>query len=211
MIKGLIIDMDGTILDSHEVHLEAWKQLLKKYKVEINEAAILSLFGKTTEAIAENLFPETFNPVRIGLEKDDHFLTLIPKISLFSGVSELISRLKSLNYKICIASSNPIATITTISANFKLNVDAYVGVDEIARGKPFPDMILTAASRLSLRTSECLVVGDSPYDIKAAKAANCKVIAVLTGDHSFERLNREKPDFVLNSILEIESILELLT
>ena len=211
MIKGLILDMDGTLLDSHDFHLKAWKLLLKKYNIEKTDSEILSHFGKTTEDIAKNLFPIEHDPVKIGAEKDNFFLTLVSDICLFSGVSELIHRLKQQNFKICVASSNPFITVKTICSNCKLEIDACVGVDEIEHGKPAPDMIIAAASRLGLLPSESLVVGDSPYDIRAAKAANCKVIAVLTGGHSIEGLKKEKPDFILQSITEIEDILEKLT
>ena len=211
MIKGLILDMDGTILDSHDFHLEAWKLLLKKYNINKSESEILSLFGKTTEAIATNLFPSEFDPVKVGEEKDNFFLTLVSDICPFSGVDDLISRLKQKNYKICVASSNPLITVQTICTKCELDIDACVGVDEIEHGKPAPDMILAAASRLKLLPSECLVVGDSPYDIQAAKAANCKVVAVLTGGHSLESLKREGPDFILQTITELETILEKFT
>lgn len=211
MLKGLILDMDGTLLDSHDFHLEAWKLLLKKYNIKKTDSDILSQFGKTTEDIARNLFPAGHDPVQIGAEKDDFFLTLVSDICLFSGVSEVISRLKRQNYKICVASSNPFITVHTICTNCDLEIDACIGVDEIEHGKPAPDMILAAASRLGLAPSECLVVGDSPYDIRAAKAAKCRIIAVLTGGHSLESLQKEGPDFILQSITEIEDILEKLT
>ena len=203
--------MDGTLLDSHDFHLEAWKLLLKKYHIKKTDVEILSHFGKTTEDIAKSLFPAEHDPVKIGAEKDDFFLTLVSNICLFSGVSKLISHLKQQNYKICVASSNPFITVHTICSNCGLDIDACVGVDEIENGKPAPDMILAAASRLGLAPSECLVVGDSPYDIRAARAANCKVIAVLTGGHSLESLQKEEPDHIMQSITEIEDILEKFT
>ena len=203
--------MDGTLLDSHDFHLEAWKLLLKKNNIKKTDSEILSHFGKTTEDIARNLFPAEHDPVKIGAEKDEFFLTLVSNICLFLGVSESIARLKQQNYKICVASSNPFITVQTICTNCDLDIDACVGVDEIERGKPAPDMILAAASRLGLPTPECLVVGDSPYDIRAAKAANCRVAAVLTGGHSLESLQKEGPDFILQSITEIEDILKKLT
>ena len=203
--------MDGTLLDSHDFHVKAWQLLLNKYNIEKTKSEITHHFGKTTEAIAKNLFPKEYDPVKIGAEKDDLFMTLVSDIRLFPGVFELVSRLKEQKYLICVASSNPTITIQTICTNCNLDIDACIGVDEIEHGKPAPDMIIAAASRLGLPTSECLAVGDSPYDIRAAKAANCRIVAVLTGGHSLESLKKEKPDFILQSITEIEDILENFT
>jgi HAD superfamily hydrolase (TIGR01509 family) len=207
VIKGLILDMDGTTLNSFPLHLEAWKLLLKKYKILKEESEILSHFGKTTETIAKELFPEEYDPERMAAEKDDIFFTLIPKLRPFKGVSELLIRLKQQKYLTCLASSNPSKTIKAIISHLGLKIDTCVGIDDIQRGKPAPDMILIAADRLHLPISECLVVGDSPYDIQAAKAAKCKVVAVLTGTHNYETLQKEKPDFILSSIVQIEDIL----
>ncbi|MHA1265149.1 MAG: HAD family hydrolase [Candidatus Helarchaeota archaeon] len=207
MIQGLILDMDGTLLDSHKIHLNAWKLLLRKYTIDKSDSEILAHFGKTTEDIAKELFPSNFNPAEIGAEKDAIFLSLITDLEPFLGVPELLLHLKKKNFKICIASSNPLATIRAICEKCRLVVDAYVGIDEIENGRPAPDMILTAASRLHLHPSACIVVGDSPYDIRAAKAANCRVIAVLTGDHPVESLEKENPDYIISSITEIEALL----
>ncbi|MFX1295351.1 MAG: HAD family hydrolase [Promethearchaeota archaeon] len=207
-MNGLILDMDGTIIDSKRSHLEAWKLLLKKYNILRTDFEIISHFGKTTEEIAKGLFPTSFDPVKTGAEKDEIFLTLISNIYSFSGVSELFVRLKYKKYLICIASSNPIKTIQAICRNCNLEVNAIVGMEDVQHGKPAPDMIIKAASKLGLSISDCLVVGDSPYDIQAAKAANCKVIAVLTGSHSLESLKNENPDFIIPAITKIEDILK---
>ena len=107
MIKGLILDMDGTILDSKRFHIDAWKLLLKNHNINKTESEIVSQFGKTTEEIARTLFPPNYDPVEVGAEKDEIFLTLISNICPFSGVTELLTRLKLQNYHLCIASSNP--------------------------------------------------------------------------------------------------------
>lgn len=211
MIKGLILDMDGTLLDSRQMHLEAWKTLLNRYQIERNESEILTHFGKTTEEIAKNLFPSKYDFRKMGAEKDEIFITLIPEIDVFHGVPELLNKLKQQKFRICIASSNPKKTIQTIISNFKLKVDAFVSIEDISNGKPAPDMIIAAASKLNLSIADCIAVGDTPYDIQAAKAAKCKVIAVLTGGYSPQILKKYYPDFILPSIIEIPKILKTLS
>ncbi len=211
MIKGLILDMDGTLLDSKEFHIEAWELLVEKYNIPISKSEILSQFGKTTEEIAKNLFPSSFDSEKIGIEKDEIFYSLISNIYPFQGVPELISRLKKKGYKICIASSNPTKTIQAICSSCALEVDDYVGMEDVQHGKPAPDMIITAASRLGLSPSECLVVGDTIFDIEAARAAHCKVVAVASGSQSFEDLKAAQPDHILSAITEIEPLLQILS
>jgi len=208
MIRGLILDMDGTLLDSKQFHLKAWRLLLKKYNLQKSDAEILSHFGKTTEEIAKNIFPPHFDPKKLEIEKDNIFFSLISEISPFQGVPELLSRLKQKNYRICIASSNPKKTIQAICVNCNFEIDVVIGVEDVLHGKPAPDMILAAASQLNIPISECLAVGDTIYDIQAAKAAHCKVAAVLTGSQPLEILKLENPDFILPSILHLEMLLE---
>lgn len=211
MIKGLILDMDGTLLDSRQMHLKAWKTLLNRYQIKKSESDILAHFGKTTEEIAKNLFPLEYDIRKIGAEKDKIFITLIPQIDIFHGVPELLNKLNQQKYLICIASSNPKKTIQTIISNFKLKVDAFVSIEDILHGKPAPDMIIVAASKLGLSIADCIAVGDSPYDIQAAKVAKCRVIAVLTGGYTSQILKKYNPDFILPSIIEIQKLLKTLS
>ena len=208
LIKGLILDMDGTILDSKQFHIQAWMILLQKYNINLTESDVTAQFGKTTEEIAKNLFPSYLDPIRVGNEKDDIFLTLIPNICPFSGVENLLTRLKQKGYSICIASSNPTKTIQAICEQCNLVVDHCIGMEDVEHGKPAPDMILTAASRLGLPISDCIMVGDTTFDIQAAKAANCLSVGVLTGSQSLEVLRIANPDYILSSITEVESLLE---
>lgn len=211
MIKGLILDMDGTLLDSRQMHLKAWEILLQKYRVKKTESDILTHFGKTTEEIAKNIFPATFDFRKMGAEKDEIFITLIPNVDVFQGVPQLLNKLRQKNYRLCLASSNPRKTIQTIISHFKLHVDNLVSIEDIIHGKPAPDMILAAASKLNLPITECITVGDTPYDIQAAKAAKCKVIAVLTGGYSEQTLKEFNPDYILPSIIKIEALLRTLS
>ncbi|MDD1778772.1 MAG: HAD family phosphatase [Candidatus Helarchaeota archaeon] len=211
MIKGLILDMDGTLLDSRQMHLKAWKILLRKYKVEKTESDILAHFGKTTEEIARNIFPVEFDFRKIGAEKDEIFITLIPNVDVFQGVPQLLNKLRQKRYRLCLASSNPRKTIQTIISHFNLSVDKLVSIEDIIHGKPAPDMILAAASKLNLSIAECLAVGDTPYDIQAAKAAKCKVVAVSTGGYSIQTLQEFNPDYILPSIIKIEAVLGTLS
>ncbi|MHA1129343.1 MAG: HAD family hydrolase [Candidatus Helarchaeota archaeon] len=211
MIRGLILDMDGTLLDSKRYHIQAWKILIQRYNIQKSDFEIVSQFGKTTEEIAKSLFPPNFDPKQIGAEKDEIFFSLISDVCPFEGVPELISRLKRSNFKICVASSNPVKTIQTICSYCNLDVDDCVGMENVKHGKPAPDMIITAAARLGLPLSECLVIGDTTFDIEAAKAVNCKVVAVTSGSQSAEILENAKPDYILSSITEIEPLLQNLS
>jgi HAD superfamily hydrolase (TIGR01509 family) len=211
VIKGLILDMDGTLLDSRQMHLKAWKILLRKYRVERTESDILAHFGKTTEEIARNVFPAEYDFRKMGAEKDEIFITLIPDVDIFQGVPQLLKNFRQKGYRLCLASSNPRKTIQTIISHFNLPVDNLVSIEDIIHGKPAPDMIIAAASKLNLSIAECIAVGDTPYDIQAAKAVNCKIVAVLTGGYSEQTLKEFNPDYILPSIIKIEALLRTLS
>jgi phosphoglycolate phosphatase-like HAD superfamily hydrolase len=75
-----------------------------------------------------------------------------------------------------------------------------------AKPKPAPDALIKCLNSMNIIKDECVIVGDSPNDIKAGKSAGISTIAVLTGLYTFEELSKEKPDFIMQSIISIKDM-----
>ncbi len=100
------------------------------------------------------------------------------------------------------ASSNYNRVIDAIIAHFGWSQIAmnYIGMDDVLNGKPDPEMLLKAAAKISVDPSECVMIGDSLYDIEAGKRAGMKTIGVCTGGNTPESFSSLNPDLILDQI-----------
>ncbi len=182
---GVILDMDGTILDSYEAHYQAWNRILGEHGLHHTRGEIVAQFGKTTTTIAAILFKSDDKEfvARVTKRKAEYFIEQIPRMALFPGTRDFLTVLKARGKRTCIASSSSNAAIAKVIDGLGLSglIDAFVGLDDIKNGKPDPEMILKSCDRLGLAPADCIVVGDTEYDVKAGNAAGCFTIAVLTG------------------------------
>jgi beta-phosphoglucomutase-like phosphatase (HAD superfamily) len=190
--KGFVFDMDGTILDSQEAHYRSWDRATRESGFPHTRADIFTEFGKTTEAITIALCPgaDAREIARIARLKESYFLEDIPALALFDGIPALFASINQLGKYICIASSNDNRTIESIMRHVKLDriVYGFTGLDDVTRGKPDPEMIVKSATKIGLVPKDCIVVGDTAYDILAGNAAGSFTIGVLTGTFTRDRL-----------------------
>jgi len=209
--RGFIFDMDGTILDSHEAHYHAWDRVTRDYGFRYEKEEIVAQFGKTTAAIAAILC-ETSDPAtiqEISNAKEGYFIDEIPSIQLFEGVVDVFAALKRLEKRICIASSNNNLAIEKIIEQFQMEqlVDGFIGLDDITRGKPDPEMIVKSAAKLDLDPGDCIVIGDTIYDMQAAVTAGVRhAIGVLTGTTMADSLKAAGASAVLQSVQQFLAI-----
>lgn len=207
-VKGYIFDIDGTIMDSHEGHYHAWDQTTRAHGATFTKEQIVKHFGKTTAQIAIELLKLTDPAIieSVSREKALYFLEEIPHLKLFDGVIEVFNKVKKAGASLCLASSNERNVIEKILDDFKLAplVDAFVSLDDITKGKPDPEMILKSAQKLHLKPIECVMIGDTIYDIQAGQRAGCKAtVAVLTGIFTREQLEPQKPTLILPHVKDL--------
>src|SRR5271157_20246 len=200
---GFIIDLDGTILDSFDAHVKAWERVLEEYGVSRTRAEIIAPFGKPTPVIASILLGIDDHDQELISDitrlKAQYFIEQIPAIDLFPGTRAVLDKLHSRHKKLCIASSSPNITIEAVIATLDLGslIDAFVGLSDVANSKPDPEMILKSVAKLGLDPADCIVVGDTIYDIKAGNAAGCFTIGVLTGNSSQDLMKQADAGIVL--------------
>ena len=207
--KAVVLDMDGTLVDSSEAHLEAWIKAAETLGVEVSEAKIRSEFGKSSLDMAKAFLPRdrVFDAARFARLKDEVFMRrCLSLVKPITGVSEALRGFKAMGLKMAVASSNPRVLVAEVLSRVRLigYIDILVGSEDVERGKPHPDMVEEAVRRLGVRPCETLYVGDTVYDVEAGKAAGVFTVAVLTGAASRGELEAAHPDMVvenLNSLL----------
>jgi pyrophosphatase PpaX len=150
----------------------------------------------------KNVFPPH---VYADYEKvmNDHVYLLKP----FEGSDRTIQTLKKLGYKICSFTAFPKSVVDVMFKTFGWDMP-FLSSDDVEEARPSPMGILKSADMLGSKPSECVAVGDTIGDILSAKAAGTHVIAVATGLFSYDALQKESPDVVINTIEEVLQILK---
>lgn len=185
MIKGALFDMDGLLFDTEALALQGWLSAAKKYNYPITVETVNYIRG-TNVAYSRDYFQKQFgDAVDYELarkERTDYVNRSIEEngVPLKEGVMELLTYLKEEKIKCAVATSTHenLAQKYLMKAGIYDYFDAWVYGDGIKKGKPDPEIFITAAKSLGLPCEECVVFEDSPHGIKAAHSAGCKVIAV---------------------------------
>lgn len=209
MIKAVLFDHDGVIADLEPLHAKADNLVLARYGAHVPEEKMTELIGVSTLKSWE-IFKELFKIPEaaewLAKEKTDTVLKLIEKdgIAPSEGLMPLLKLLKEKGYRLAIASGQYRQVIDAVATKLKIRryFDTMVSCNDVARGKPDPEIFILAAKRLGLHPAECLVIEDSGPGIAAAKAAGMKCIALRTAATASHDLSMA--DKVVSSLAEVQ-------
>ncbi len=193
--KGVIFDMDGTLLESTQADYRAWEKVFNDYQQELPYEKYVPLLGvKSADVIKYQLgFIDEQDVKRILKEKFDYFVEYIIENPI-KPVLAAEAFLKSLSHypvKVALATSSRKEKMQMVlkQLNFLQYFEVIVTGDEVANSKPSPDIFLLAAKRLGLEPQDCMVVEDGPVGVAAAKSAGMKCLAI-TETHAAEKLSQ---------------------
>jgi len=189
MKKAVIFDIDGTLLDSVDLHASAWQEALSHFGYEVSFRAVRDQIGKG----GDQLLPVFLSPEEMakhGKELEQYRSSLfktkfLPRVRPFPKVRELLLRVKSRGQSIALASSAKEDELEAYKkiANITDLVDKGTSSADAEKSQPHPDIFEAALDKLDhgIRPMDAVVVGDSPYDAQGARRAGIPVIGVLCG------------------------------
>lgn len=198
MIRALVFDMDGTLVDSEQLHYDAWKEVLFKNGVtSFPYNSFVRYVGSSNEQLAEDFIQSDalhHTVPELVQQKQEIYLKMIPDIRMLPGARELINRYHR-RYTLAIASSSHRIELHRILETLELTeyFDHIVGGDMVSRKKPAPDIYLLVQNLLGLSGRECVAFEDSEPGIHAAKEAGMYSVAIpnsLSTQHNFDRADR---------------------
>lgn len=210
MIKAVIFDMDGLIIDSESMQSNAFEAVLQEYGVKPtpNEEGIVHTVGVSGRDNWRELKEEygiDEDTTALLKKKREAYLDLLEEgIQPMKGFMDLLNLLRDKKVKLAVASSSTLEQIETILSTLGVidYFDVIVGGEHVTRGKPAPDIFLEAAEKLGVVPEDCLVLEDSESGVEAAEKVGMRVIAVpnqYTVNHDFS-----KADQVVNSLADID-------
>lgn len=202
MIKLIIFDFDGIIVNSQPLQYKSYRITLKKYGYDLTPNDWQEWVQNSYDGLTwMNKNGVTHNKQKIKEEKEALLQSLIPlELKLMPGAKEIIAKLKE-KYPLAIASHTREETIKVALRKFDLLscFKLILSDQKVARGKPYPDVYLEVAKRMNIRPQNCLVFEDSLAGIKAAKAAGMICIAIPDSFTSPSSENFIQADLVIKS------------
>ncbi|BBQ02468.1 phosphoglycolate phosphatase (plasmid) [Burkholderia sp. SFA1] len=194
MPKAAIFDVDGTLVDSVDLHALAWHEAFLHFGHNVTFEQARSQIGKG----GDNLLPEFLTPQQIddygaALEdwRGERFKSAyLPLIRPFSAVPALLTRLREKGIKLAVASSakkdelDVYLQIADVADLFDVTVPS----EDVRTSKPAPDAFEVAILKLGVPPAEAIAIGDSPYDAQAATRAGLRAVGFLSGGFSEEAL-----------------------
>jgi len=217
--RAVIWDVDGTLVDTAELHFQAWLKVAKQLRKPFTRDDFAATFGRRNPEILRQLFGEELNEQEVadlGALKEDLYRDEARKgVDLLPGVLPLLEGLHAAGFLQAIGSSAPLQNVRLIleltrTASF---FSAVASAEDTERGKPDPQVFLVAAGKLGVSARRCVVMEDAVAGVQAAKAGGMKCIAVrFVGHHAEEKLAAAGADRVVRTLEEVsvESIQRIL-
>jgi HAD superfamily hydrolase (TIGR01549 family) len=197
MTQAVVFDVDGTLVDSVDLHAESWRVALEKFGKRPSFEEVRRQIGKGADQLMP-VFLSKEELARFGAELDEFRGRLfkreyLPRVKGFPKVPELFQRLKRDNKRVALASSakgDELDAYKRIAGIDDL-VEAETSSDDADRSKPYPDIFQAALARLpGIAVDEIVVIGDTPYDAQAASKAKLHTIGLLCGGWSEDELRK---------------------
>ena len=207
----IIFDLDGTLIDSLPYHFLAFKDLLLEHGIKINDDYLKKLIGMPTADILQNLqkkFKFSENVQDLREERRFHYFKFLGNRDIvFPGVKETLTKMNP-HYKLAVATgSSKIIFSHSTDREFQKIFDLIVTINNVKKGKPHPAQFILAAKKMRVKPKECVIVGDSIYDVLAAKRARMDFIGVTTGYNSRRKLVKYGATKVVDSVKELGKVL----
>lgn len=207
--KGIIFDIDGTLTSTNELIFASFNHITEKYLGKrYSSDEIVSLFGPTEDQILMEMCGDNY----LHAKKDyyDFYAHNHHMADLYPGIIDILANLKnnSILLSIYTGKGREAAVITLKKLEIYDYFDLIITGDDVKNHKPSAEGIELFINNFNLDKDHVLMIGDSPADVKAARAAGVKIVSVLWDSYAKEKVLQLKSDFVFHSVEELKKFLE---
>jgi HAD superfamily hydrolase (TIGR01509 family) len=185
-IKAVLLDIDGTLLLSNDAHARAFEQAATRLGIPADFQTIRSLIGKG----GDKLLPEAFGVSaeselgkRLEVMKGQIFKTLLAEVQPTPGCRALLTRFRREGMKLVVATSAEASEVQSLlkKAGVQDLIEDQASSDDVESSKPDPDVVVAALRKTGETADTVCMLGDTPYDVEAARRAGVNIIAVRCG------------------------------
>ena len=184
---GILLDIDGTLLDSNDAHAKSWVDVFRRHGYGITYERVRPLIGKGSDKLVPELTgldPETGEGKEMTEERSQLFLRdYLPRLHPTRGAQDLVQRLRDDGFCLVIATSAGGDELDQLLRQARIDdlIDRTTSSSDAESSKPDPDIIQAALRKGKLDPQATIMLGDTPYDIEAASRAGVRTIALRCG------------------------------
>ena len=186
-LKAVLFDVDGTLVDSNDAHAAAWVKAFAEHGVTVDPAHVRRCIGMGGDKLmpeVSGLSEDSLQGVAIAERRGEIFMSeFVPALKPFKDADDLVAAVKAFGLTAVAASSakeNELKALLELSDTTSL-MDDTTSSDDAEESKPAPDIVEAALRRANVAPAEAIMIGDTPYDIEAARRAGVKTIAFRSG------------------------------
>jgi HAD superfamily hydrolase (TIGR01509 family) len=214
---GFIFDFDGVLVDSNPLHVEAWRRALEQHGHHVAPSAIFAEIGKGGDQLVRALLGQEVEDRQGDGLRAAHgraYTALVEARGLraFDGGPGLLAALRERGVATALASSSEQRDLELAErasgVAWRSLFDAVIGADDVDETKPAPDLVAVAVKELGRAAGECAMLGDTPWDLQAARRAGVVPLAVTSGGHFEETLRAAGAAAIYRDVAEIAAHLD---
>lgn len=193
--RGVILDVDGTLINSNDAHARAWVDALGAFDIHVSFEQVRPLIGMGGDKLLPALAGiEEDSPLgaKIGARRAELFSErYFPRVRAFPKVRELLLRLRDAGLRMAVASSAKKEELGRFLELARVSdlIEDVTSSSDAERSKPDPDIVHAALTKLELDADEVIMIGDTPYDVQAAAQLGVQTIAFRCGGRSDAELH----------------------
>jgi HAD superfamily hydrolase (TIGR01509 family) len=181
---AVLFDIDGTLVDSNYLHVEAWARAFDEARVPVDSWRIHRGIGMDSGKLLDELVgsePELAE--RAKKLHDRFYLALAPRLRPFAGARELVTELSARGMIVVLATSAPESELKNLRTVLDIEdaISVVTSSNDVDTAKPAPDIVEVALAEAGVGANEAVMVGDSVWDVEAAMRAKVRCIGVLSG------------------------------
>lgn len=213
MVKGIILDMDGVVVDSEPIHGKVVKQIFEQYGIDISQAEHETFIGGTSRAMWSTLKERFGLEVSVDelLKQDvEAYLKKLESLNHLTSIKGIIEILEMAQHKkitLCLASSATRANVNLVLQ--KLGIESYmeatVSGDEVNYSKPNPEIFINVAKKTEIKPTSFLVIEDSEHGVKAAKSAGMLCVGYQNANSGNQDLSQS--DWIVHDLQKVQPII----
>jgi HAD superfamily hydrolase (TIGR01509 family) len=211
VIRAVLFDVDGTLMDNNLLHIQAWKEAFRPYRA-FDDAELLRYVGMGSDTYIQSLAPDLDRATREAIRnhKREIYKEIGTKAAPFPGAKAVLDATHQRGLSIALASSANRVEIERYVAMMGIAplIAAITTASDVTRTKPDPDLFIASLEKLGLAPREAFVVGDTPYDVQAASRAGLPTIGVLSGGLAQATLEAAGAFMVLSDVGELAARLD---